>query len=283
VKRVVGKLGVALLVGAIAVSAMGGTSSASSVTSQGAADQALKLWGSFPINAHPRPVIDLGGEVSYPRDPLPFAAGRYTLSARLRSGPSSNGGYLLESARRAYRTLRRAAKPEPEFHQRTVIIRVALGSAVFVTDRGAQHLPAWLFYARGHLDPAAVLAARPYPEPKPIRPHLASVLVDTAEEYATSNADKTHLTIWFIGGHAGHGPCDVNYTVQTFPGQRALAYIIHEHDAGPPNQICADVGYSRSVTAILSHPLGPRVLIDGGDGLPVPIYRHPPRAEVNAN
>lgn len=78
---------------------------------------------------------------------------------------------------------------------------IALGQATFVTDRGRQRLPAWLFFVEGLRDPDAVLAVGPYVVPTSLRLQLPPwVVADTEEEFARASHGGTAVTISFVGG-----------------------------------------------------------------------------------
>jgi hypothetical protein len=144
-----------------------------------------------------------------------------------------------------------------------------------VTDRGRQRLPAWLFFAQGLREPDAVLAVRPYVLPKSLRSQLPPwVVADTEEEFATASQGGRAITISFVGGHAGHQPCDDSYTASATPSRTAVAFIIRQIPVTTPlpaDTGCYEVGYERTVTVHLTQPLGPRVLIDGADAIPIPV------------
>ena len=255
----------------------GGSAGSETALEARAAQLALGAWRSFPLGRNPRPVIVLGaGSIVLPPRPheqVAFATGRYVLNAHLPSGPGRIAGYRLLLAAGAYRSLRANAMPDSQFHARLQIVAVKLGFATFETDRGRQRLPAWPFSARGLSQSAAVLAAQPFTLPP--RPHIhvsSSVVVDTAEEFARLSQGGTKATISFVGGPAGNGPCDDNYTVRSFESATAVAYVIRHRStrSSGGSQACSLVGQERKVTATFTRPLGRRVLIDGADALPIP-------------
>ena len=183
------------------------------------------------------------------------------------------GGYPLISASSAYGSLRGATK-QPSGARPVVRIRlITLGQGTFVTDRGPQRLPSWLFFAEGLRDPDAVLAVRPYVVPRALRLQLPPwVVADTEEEFASGSPDGRAVTISFVVGHAGNKPCDDSYTASATPSRTAVAFIIRQIPVPPPaNTGCAGAGFERTVTVHLTRPLGPRVLIDGADAIPVPV------------
>jgi hypothetical protein len=122
-------------------------------------------------------------------------------------------------------------------------------------------------------DPDAVLAVRPYVVPRSLRLQLPPLVVaDTEEEFASASHGGRAITISFVGGHAGNQPCDDSYTASATPSRTAVAFIIRAIPVPlPVNTYCTSVGYTRTVTVHLTRPLGPRVLIDGADAIPVPV------------
>jgi hypothetical protein len=221
-------------------------------------------------------VIVLGGGIVMPpsnlHDAIIFDEGRYRLSIPLPSEPALSAGYRLISTASAYRSLRAFAAVKAGGSGPIVIIRsIRLGRSSFLTDRGNELLPAWLFFAKGLRHPAAVLAARPYPAPAPLRQRLPHLLIaELVDEFVAASHGGQTLTISFAGGHAGNQPCDDSYTANATERRTAVAFTIKETPA-PGNAICNLVGYPRTVTIRLSRPLGARVLIDGADAIALPV------------
>ncbi len=224
-------------------------------------------------------MIVLGGGIVVPprelREALVFDTGRYRLDTAVPSGPSSLDGCPLITAGSAYGSLRRATKPPSGARPVVKVRMVTLGQGTFVTDRGRQRLPARLFFAQGLRDPDAVLAVRPYVVPRSLRLQLPPwVVAETEEEFSIASHGGRAITISFVGRHAAnpalrrqlHGQRDAE------PNGRR---VHHQRDPVtaplPVNTICDAVGYERTVTDHLTQPLGPRVLIDGADAIPVPV------------
>jgi hypothetical protein len=113
-----------------------------------------------------------------------------------------------------------------------------------VTDRGNRELPAWRFSFGRFRERASVLAVVPYKTP-PLR-RLDPDRVGNSEdgEQAVISAGGRTLKIFFIGGHAGHRPCDDGYSAIAAESKRAVVFTIYEHPAPtPPNLGCTLVGY----------------------------------------
>jgi hypothetical protein len=184
----------------------------------------------------------------------------------------SMSGYRLRSAASALVLLRadpgRGSRVAP-----LSINRVVLGVATFSTDRGEDTLPAWKFYFHGVEQPAAVLALVRSEVFEPPHAHIyAQGVSDFEDDAAKMSSEGRDLTISFIGGPAGHQPCDASYTANAAADARAVAFTIIVHAVPiPPSEACSLVGYRRTTTIRLGRPLAGRVLIDGTDGGPIAV------------
>jgi hypothetical protein len=254
---------------------IGGSTPRSSLLLARGARKALAAWERFPIAAVPRPVIALGGGIEMPprnqHDAIVFDTGRYRFDAPIPDGPTSVGGYTLISAKRAAQLVQTLSQQKGSSRGPLIAIdAIRLGHASWVTDRGSQSLPTWLFYAKGLRRPAAVLAVHPYTAPNATRPKLPlHTVADTEEEFATVTGHGRRISIYFVGGPAGNQPCDDSYTARYFTSRTAIAYAITEVPV-PGNAICTLVGYERHVVVDLQRALGSRVLIDAADAIAIP-------------
>jgi hypothetical protein len=161
--------------------------------------------------------------------------------------------------------------------QGLLIVRIRLGQASFVTDRGRLRLPAWLFYFGRFAEPASVLAVTPYNAPPVRRIDPQGVTNSLDGEQAVVSADGKTLRIFFTGGPAGNTPCDDRYTATVRQSAHAVAFTIRVFPVvdQSKNVACLDVGYTRNVIVRLPRPLGPRVLLDSTDGGAIPVASHP--------
>lgn len=245
-----------------------------------AAREALALWDRFPAGAQPRPiVIPFGpGIVNPPRDQnedlaLYQATWNFT-SPRATDVAAARRHHWISPAA-AITALRNGVKHAPT-PATTLTVRVRLGQASFVTDRGRLDLPAWQFYFGRFREPASVLAVVPF-NALPLRRLDPNGVGNSQDgEQAVISADGQTLTISFTGGHAGNQPCDDSYSASAAQSTHAVAFTIYEHPApAPPDTACSLVGYERTAVVRLTRPLGARVLVDSTDGGAIPVARKP--------
>ncbi|HEX4778737.1 MAG TPA: hypothetical protein VFW74_18325 [Acidimicrobiia bacterium] len=269
----------------------GAPPSASSTTASpldAEAQPALAAWSRFPVDASPRPLIllqdtELLGTRGFP-DNLSkdaYDGGSFVPPAQFPASPPAAGGYPVVSAQDALVMLKAEASPGPPPATSLTITDVRLDTTTFPTDRGARTVPAWLFSFRGVPDAAAVAAVAP--PARFVAPGLAELalrrrstpnLLGVGSLGGTSvSADGRDLTVTFVGGPPGTGPCSKQYGGHATESRTAVAIAI-EPTGTPrpePSVACSMVGYRRQVVIHLDTPLGERVLIDaiGGDPLDV--------------
>lgn len=271
---------IAVLVGITGVAVVAGQVAAST-TSPGmrAAEATLRLWSRFPASAQPRPVVvPFGpGIVNPPRDQHESTViyqDAWQLNQPSASDTATAQREGLISAVAAISALNDELKHAGD-SQQVLPVRIQLGQAVFVTDRGRTAHTAWLFFFGHFKDPASVLAVRPYKAP-PLRrldPHDVGGSMD-GEEAVTSEGGR-RLRIFFTGGPAGNKPCDINYSGQARESIHAVAFWITEAPVPVPSGLaCTLEGHARSVVVRLRQPLGPRVLVDGTDAGAIPAAPH---------
>jgi hypothetical protein len=235
------------------------------------ASPALALWRAFPVRATPRPIVPLGeGIVVGPSSgfhtgaqKIAYLEGRFVLGTALPAGSAI-----------AYRRLRAIGVNEHEKVHPLLITAAKRGSATFVTDRGRRRLPTWRFYFQGVADPASVLALVPpavfiapplhrFGEPGP---------GNSIEDSATVSTSGRTVTLSFVGGPAGHAPCDYSYRASAVGDRQAVAFTITATPVpGPPGEVCTAIGVFRTAVLHLARPLGARVLVSATDGGAVPV------------
>jgi hypothetical protein len=227
-------------------------------------DHALAAWSGFPVGSSPRPLVALEGYVLNPDGGFPddnsklaFGNGEITAPASWPASPKSSMGFAITKASAAFTTLTASksvlGSPPP---LRTT--GVALGSGLFLTDRGWQVLPAWLFSLSGVQNPAKVLAVAP--------PDMYSAPVTHDGESATQLAvtvtpGTRRIVVHFAGAATGTGPCSANYTLSLKESRQALAIVVLVHPTSA-DAVCAGVGNARHVAVVLPSPLGARVVVD---------------------
>jgi hypothetical protein len=226
-----------------------------------------QAWRTFPATATPRPLVLAGPAVLDPRrgfahddDKLAYGTGAITMPARLPAGPATAAGLPVVPAAAAARRL------QPKGRPMGVPLRVTsirLGQASFVTDRGERTLPAWLFRFAGVADPAAVLAVD-----RPARFVPAGVPDTTSGGTARAGAGGRTLTVDYIGGIPGSGPCDGAQvaTAAESPTAVLIRFTPAPPATGPATTAstpvaCPAIGYRRTATVALATPVGGRVVI----------------------
>lgn len=283
-RLVIGVLVVAIAAAGTAIAATRGDGSHASRRSLAqvhdqAASKALALWSAFPATARPRPVVVLPGFgiVSLPgsssEDDAIYQA-RLTFSAPPAADVAAARKRGLVPAAQAIHVLRKLRHaPHPTG---TLRVQVHLGQASFFTDRGRRRLSAWRFSFEHLAQPASVLAVTPYNSPatRKLDPDPGALASSDSSQAVISGHGRT-LRIFFIGGPAGHGPCDDSYSGRVFESPHAVTYIITEPPrSGPPRVvICPAYGVTRSVVVHLRQPLAGRVLVASVDGGVIPVAR----------
>jgi hypothetical protein len=254
-----------------ATSICGGSRRVGSGRGSNGASAALALWRTFPVQASPRPIIPLGeGVVLDPRTgfrtvapKIAYEQGRFALRTALPPGSAT-----------AYGRLRAIGVNDHEKVSPLLITAVKPGSAIFVTDRGRRRLPAWRFYLKGVANPASVLALAPPSVfiPPPLHRFGESGPGSSIEDSATMSASGRLITLSFLGGPAGEGPCDSSYRASAMADRRAVAFTLTAMPVSVPVGVaCSSVGYTRTAALHLARPLGGRVLISATDGGAIPV------------
>jgi hypothetical protein len=230
---------------------------------------ALQAWALFPEDATPRPLVLTSDSVAGPESGFAttelkeaFFTGLFIAPSSLPTGPREASGYPVISAADALELMRAegtSAQGAPTQPPPLVISDVRFGSSSFETDRGAVTLPAWFFSFDGVQYPAAVLAVAPSAE------FHAPAATGGPGLSARLSADGRTVSIRFVGGPSGDGPCSVSYTVDQLESAHAVAVIVREmrRRSGGNAVNCTSIGYSREATIVLDAPLGNRPLVGG--------------------
>lgn len=245
--------------------------------------RALKLWADFPVDSSPRPLVLTGPAIRDPasgfrngEDKNAYIAGSFDLATELPPAVAASNGQHLISPADALTDLRNQSKSSMPSTKLT-ITDVHLGSGVFSTDRGERSLPAWIFAIGGVADPASVLAVSPDDR----WPRDGQRLADNDQLAATIALDDRHVTVTFVGGSSGSGPCGTEYAAGVTQSDTAVSVSIREISnpaltPGPSGTraavMCTLEGHARKLTITLNPALGNRVLIDS-DGAPLQILR----------
>jgi hypothetical protein len=243
--------------------------------------RALRIWSGFPVEASPRPLILLEGQINGPASgfsddatKIAFGDGAINAPAAFPPAPTTAGGFPLISAQEAFGLFRSTAGRGPPATTDLDVTSVRLGTAVFETDRGYRALPAWLFSFGGVQDPAAVLA-------------VSQAAIFSAPSLPTNgspaglgarlSSDDRTLSVTFGGAPSGTGPCDLEYRLVTAVSKAGVAIEVNAHQTHKDRSaVCALPASVSHIVTVLSAPLGNRVVIDAANGAAVPVTEAPP-------
>jgi hypothetical protein len=200
---------------------------------------------------------------------LALNGGAFDRPAHLPAGPATADGFPIISADKAFELLH--PHPGAIAGIRLTMTEARLGTATFGTDRGERTLPAWLFSFTHVDDPIPVLAvaqaAQWYPSGI-----AASQGGHSYWAGALVGPDHRTLTVSFVGGQAGTGPCGMTYEIKLTESRTAVMVTRIDHQSirssNDANVSCPLIGFMRSASAVLKTPLGARVLVDD-QGYPI--------------
>jgi hypothetical protein len=191
-----------------------------------------------------------------------FLSGNFTGPTTLPASPRTFDGYPVITARQGLARLRGDNPPRGPGRHRPVlrITGMRLAEARVSTDRGQKTLPVWRFtmtHVRGHVSVPASAAPVAWPLPAGAAP---------ADTSRPAGFDGQDVTVRFIGGAAGTGPCTSDYRVEAVESAQAVVYheieVPHSIPSGSTANGRPAVGYFRQARLHLSTPLGKRVLLD---------------------
>jgi hypothetical protein len=249
----------------VVLAGCGGVAAPANVGGSDALPAALEMWGAFPVNASPRPLVIAGTATEGPRGvygdsdvKLALVGGAFDRPSHFPAGPATADGYPIISADRAFELLKPKASVAGT-RTRLTVTDIRLGKGTFGTDRGSQTLPAWLFSFARVDGPIAVLAVAPAAQWFP-----AELAGREGQPYRTGvvvGIDHKTLTVSFIGAQSESGPCGVRYEAKLTESPTAVMVtrISYPND---PKAVCTLVGFIRRASAVLKAPLGARVLVD---------------------
>jgi len=218
-------------------------------------ERALQAWSGFPAARQPRPLVLLG-PVVHPRG---FPDGEKKLAV-IHGAIEAAPGFPAE--------VLDAMRPHRQAHDGPPLLAATaeLGTAEFVTDRGRCGLPAWNVRIEGVPEPVLVLD--PAVSKQAWRPpgmHEHDDIFSWGST-ATVSADGRAVTLSFTGSPRAY----TDYPrADVLEAGAAVALLPVAVDIGPPGARRA-YAETREVTAALTRPLGPRVLLDG-KGAPVAV------------
>ena len=148
-----------------------------------------------------------------------------------------------------------------------------LATGLAETSSGPAEVPTWVFTIKGTavrvtrvaVDGSVTVTPPPWNADDP--PEGLSI------DLAAGDPGSRTLDVQFVGAAKGaEDPCGADYTAEALESDLAVVVIIHaiEHDASAA-QPCRSIGRTRTATVSLSGPLGERVVLEGRQGLPVPV------------
>lgn len=236
----------------------------------------LQPWAAFPVHASPRPIVLVNGPIL---DPLggfsdgqskeAYMGGRFDRPPQLPTGPATSQGYPVISAGSAVALLQspshRQTPAASTAATRLTITGARFGKGTFLTDRGWKSMPAWLFSLGGVDGVVSVLAVAPSaqwlpPGWSPVgnfgRPDIGARIA----------ADQRTLTLGFTGAQSEKGPCGESYSLKLAELETAVLVTVIRHHNDSGSVACTLVGYPRTASAVLSSPLGNRVVVEGFSG-----------------
>ena len=240
--------------------------------------EALAAWQSFPANQVPRPIVMFwnsfapAGGFAGDNEKIAGMCGKFVLAAPLPlQVPSeavatwpdgTTARYSAISASNAFSAMTNAATrmpgPECVSVQALPITAARFGAAQVKTDRGSATVSAWLFTATGVVGEMAA----------PALPHSAywdSGTDKRSWDQGASVSDESRvLTFTFAGAPESSGPCGADYTgaVAESPSAVAIAVLAIPHSAPDAPIACTAIAAMRSVTVVLTAPLGGRVVVN---------------------
>jgi hypothetical protein len=136
-----------------------------------------------------------------------------------------------------------------------------LGEVSLKTSRGTIRVPAWLFTVEGveqkkvhvAVDPSAVTT-----RPKRVRGDIEEVM---AFDLVAGKPDELLLKY-------GYGACDSVHGARAYESDQLVVVDVDEEGAGL-GEVCPDILKTATITVTLARPLGDRLVLDSGTGLPV--------------
>jgi hypothetical protein len=220
----------------------------------------LLVWSGFPVDASPRPLVLSGTRVDPPPGGFPtkaegsaFASGAIAAPSAYPTAPRQADDFRLISPADAVGILRSPGATGRPLQ----VVSIRLGVAVFQTDRGPRHLPAWMVLFAGVPTPAAVEAPQIFPDPAGVattRPAISGALL---------GQDDRTLTVIFTPSARG---CGQSYELRVETSRSAVAVAVVRH--GTRTLTCLT---PRRLVTVLGKPLGGRVLVDGSTGAPITV------------
>lgn len=228
------------------------------------ASAALDAWKDFPATAHPRPVVLLGGPIIDPAsgfrtdaDKIAYDDHNFIAAATPQMVTATPSGGRLLSLGQAFDVLVGPRHSTTAGAPSLVVTAGRRATATFATDRGMQTLPVWVFTIRGVADPVSVLAI-----PEDQYWPTAGAQTDQVVAVRAGSQNSRQVTVSFVGGAPGTGPCTSTYTAAVAESATAVMVTpVEQRNSAAKGVLCTLEGHRRSLTVTLSSPLDVRVLL----------------------
>ncbi|TDE38827.1 hypothetical protein E1295_33265 [Nonomuraea mesophila] len=202
--------------------------------------------------------------------------GAWRLDAELPTGPPADAEVRWPDGARSRVPLIAAASAYEEFSRPAGLVEeqcpakgcrplrvtgVELGRVPLETSRGPVRVPAWMFTVKGveqkkvhvAVDPSAVSA----------RPERVEGGVEEVMAYDLVAGRPHDLLLRY-----GHGACDTVRGVRVHETDQVVVVGVDKENAGP-GEPCPAILESAVTTVALARPLGERLVLDSGTGVPV--------------
>jgi hypothetical protein len=148
-----------------------------------------------------------------------------------------------------------------------------LATGLAETSTGPAEVPTWVFTIKGTavrvtrvaVDGSVTVDPPPWNVDDP--PEGRSI------DHAVGDASSRTLEVQFAGAPKGADePCGADYSAEAVESDLAVVVIIHTTEyGGSSNQTCLANAAGRTASVSLAAPLGERVVLEGREGLPVPV------------
>jgi hypothetical protein len=136
---------------------------------------------------------------------------------------------------------------------------VELGEAALTTSRGTIRVPAWHFTAKGVKERFVVVAVDPSATTP--RPRAAKGGREEVRAFDPMPGDPHELLVTY-----GYGSCDHVHGTRAYESDDVVVVDVDEEGSGGMCNLMLLLGRA---TVTLTRPLGDRVVLDSGSGLPV--------------
>ena len=151
------------------------------------------------------------------------------------------------------------------------------------TAAGPATIPVWSFAVDGSTVRVTAAAIPRSLVLHPVLPGQTDQLWDGDPSITAHQSSDGSVTISFIGGAAGIGPCGANYSARLLESTQAVVVVIDQQEnqqtrptldtpsAASAVTGCDAVGHLRTVQVRTAKPLGGRPIIDGHTGRALPL------------